>query len=68
MGVPQCWIVDLQHQQVEAFSNPRSDGYSELRIYQRGESIIANVGDEESEIAVNSLLLPENDSAKTVAG
>jgi Uma2 family endonuclease len=68
MEVPQYWIIDLQHQQVEVFSNPRSGGYSALRVCQRGELIVAHVGNEECEIMVNSLLLPDNDSAEAASG
>ena len=36
-GVPEYWIVDLQHDRVEVLTDPDQDTYQQLRTLRRGE-------------------------------
>jgi Uma2 family endonuclease len=38
-GVPEVWLVDLDGGRVEVHRAPRPEGYSEVRILRRGDSV-----------------------------
>lgn len=38
-GIPESWIVNLQDQQIEIYTQPSPEGYSQIRIFRKGESI-----------------------------
>ena len=38
-GVPELWIVDLNHDQVLLFRDPTPHGYTTTRVIRRGESL-----------------------------
>jgi Uma2 family endonuclease len=38
-GVPEVWLVDLAGDQVEVFREPSAEGYREVRVLRRGESL-----------------------------
>ena len=38
-GIPELWIVELQRDRVEVFSEPRADGYHTTRVYRRGNRL-----------------------------
>lgn len=38
-GVPESWLVDLDAERVEVYREPTADGYDEVRIARRGDSI-----------------------------
>jgi Uma2 family endonuclease len=37
--VPEVWLVDLAGDQVEVFREPSAEGYREVRVLRRGESL-----------------------------
>ncbi|MEK8018969.1 MAG: Uma2 family endonuclease [Candidatus Parabeggiatoa sp.] len=39
-GIVESWIVDLSAKQVEVYLSPTTQGYTEKRIFQPGESLI----------------------------
>lgn len=54
-GVPETWLVDLPHAHLEAHWDPSPDGYRQIRIYGRGESI-APQAFPHLELAVDAIL------------
>lgn len=38
-GVPELWIVDLEHDRVEVFADPAGGGYTASEVYGRGDRI-----------------------------
>ena len=38
-GVPEVWLVDLAEDRVEVFREPSAQGYREVRVLRRGESV-----------------------------
>ena len=38
-GIPEYWIVDVQDEVVEVYTNPSSSGYGSIRRFGRGESV-----------------------------
>jgi len=38
-GVPEVWLVNIVEQVVVVYSQPETDGYREVNIYQRGENL-----------------------------
>jgi Uma2 family endonuclease len=38
-GVPEIWLVDLAEDLVEVFREPSAEGYREVRVLRRGESL-----------------------------
>jgi len=38
-GVPEVWLVNVAEQVVVVYSQPGTDGYREVNIYQRGENL-----------------------------
>jgi Uma2 family endonuclease len=38
-GIPEVWIVALDEAHVEAYRQPKAQGYTERRVYERGETI-----------------------------
>jgi Uma2 family endonuclease len=38
-GVAETWIVDLEGEQVEVYTEPGPDGYARTRAYRKGEKI-----------------------------
>jgi Uma2 family endonuclease len=53
-GIPEMWIVNLLEQQVEVYSAPTGEGYSQIRIYRKDEIIETNLI---KELAVNDLFI-----------
>jgi Uma2 family endonuclease len=54
-GIPDVWIVDLESQRVEKYSNPSSRGYSEVQRAVQGQSI-APQAFPDIELAVDDIL------------
>ena len=40
-GVPEAWIVDLNHDAVEVFRTPSPTGYASMQRMERGETVAA---------------------------
>ena len=38
-GIPEVWIVNLQDDRIESYTEPSPEGYGVSRIYQQGETI-----------------------------
>ena len=38
-GVPEFWLVDLKKKRIFVYRQPSPEGYQEVRVYHRGESI-----------------------------
>lgn len=38
-GIPEAWIINLQERQIEIFTTPSPNGYSQIHIYRKGETI-----------------------------
>lgn len=53
-GIPQTWIVNLQDQQVEVYTQPTEQGYSNRHIYRKGD-ILDN--DLIPELAIDNIFL-----------
>jgi len=49
-GVPEVWLADLAGEQIEVFRQPSAQGYRELRVLRRGDSL--------APILLADLLLP----------
>ena len=49
-GIPEAWLVDVSGETITVYSGPDSDGYTEARLLDRGEEIVA--------VAVGDLRLP----------
>jgi Uma2 family endonuclease len=54
-GLPEYWIVDLNHETLVVYRNPRGDGYETVLTLQRGESM-APLAFPDVEITVDELL------------
>lgn len=42
-GIPEAWLVDLKRDVVELHSDPAENGYSLVKTYRRGESLVSGV-------------------------
>lgn len=40
-SIPEVWIVDLEHAQIEVFTNPSPEGYGNAEAFRRGSHIDA---------------------------
>jgi Uma2 family endonuclease len=40
-GVPEAWIIDLNHDVVEVFRDPLPTGYASMQRMERGETVAA---------------------------
>ena len=38
-GIPEVWIADLRAREVSVYASPSGSGYTEVRVYQPGDSI-----------------------------
>jgi Uma2 family endonuclease len=38
-GVPESWLVDLKKKRIFVYRQPSPEGYQEVRVYHRGESV-----------------------------
>jgi Uma2 family endonuclease len=38
-GIPECWLVDMPEQSIEVHTQPTSKGYTQIHIYQPGDTI-----------------------------
>lgn len=38
-GIPEAWLLDLLADRLEVHRRPTPDGYQDLRLFQRGESV-----------------------------
>lgn len=52
-GVPESWLVDLINDRVEIHTQPKSNGYGLVKVYQRGENAVSD--------AISSIDLPVED-------
>lgn len=74
-GIPEYWIVDLNGERIEAYTEPAEDGYHAVRIYVRSEqlaplfepslsvsvdAILGPVGDDEDDESASGEASPEN--------
>ncbi len=51
-GVPECWVVDLAGDQILVMRSPGPDGYGDVRIRSRDETIsVAPLSDVEVDVA-----------------
>lgn len=42
-GIPEVWIVSLPDRQIEIYTQPANDGYSQINIYRKGDVIEASL-------------------------
>ncbi len=61
VGIPETWIVNLQDDQVEAHTEPSSEGYRASRIYRIGDTI-SPTAFPDLKISVNDIIPPRADS------
>jgi Uma2 family endonuclease len=54
-GIPEVWLVDLQHELVHVYQEPTGDGYRVTRTARRGERV-APAAFPDRDLAVNDLL------------
>jgi len=40
-GIPEVWVVDASGKAVEQYTEPRGDHYRQLRVFQRGDLLVA---------------------------
>jgi Uma2 family endonuclease len=66
-GIREYWIVDLVHERVEVYRDPRGERYAVHRTVHRGESVAPAEFPEDS-IAVDEILPPPNTSGRGGAG
>lgn len=38
-GIPETWIVNLEEECVEIYTRPSAEGYQQLQVFQKGETI-----------------------------
>ncbi|SHN10021.1 Endonuclease, Uma2 family (restriction endonuclease fold) [Cyclobacterium lianum] len=38
-GIRECWIIDLDNNQIEFFSEPQGDAYTETRVFRPGDEV-----------------------------
>ncbi|MFO7825555.1 MAG: Uma2 family endonuclease [Cyclobacterium sp.] len=38
-GIPECWIIDLENNQIEFLSKPQGDTYTETRVFVPGDEV-----------------------------
>lgn len=58
-GIPACWIVDVNHRQVEAHADPGPHGYRSITTFTEGQSVPLVIdGREVGRIAVVDMLAP----------
>jgi len=38
-GIPECWIIDLENNQIEFLSKPQGDSYTETRVFVLGDEV-----------------------------
>jgi Uma2 family endonuclease len=55
-GIPVLWILDLNAEQVEVYSEPGDERYAEVHHYERGQTIPARALPDLESIAVDDLL------------
>jgi Uma2 family endonuclease len=60
-GIPEYWIVDLNGERVEVYSEPSPSGYRASRFYLRGESLSPAFASD-MVIAVDHILGPPADA------
>jgi Uma2 family endonuclease len=61
-GVREAWLLDLEGDALEAYREPRDDGYALVRRYRRGERV-APEALPDVEVAVEDLLPPASEVA-----
>jgi Uma2 family endonuclease len=54
-GVPELWIVDLQHDAIEVFREPGPDGYAQSEVFRSG-GVVAPAAFPDVQITVDELL------------
>jgi Uma2 family endonuclease len=54
-GVPELWIVDLQHDVIEVFREPSLDGYAQSEVYRSG-GVVSPAAFPDVQITVDELL------------
>ncbi|WP_162340767.1 Uma2 family endonuclease [Cyclobacterium salsum] len=52
-GIPECWIIDLENNQIEFLSKPQVDAYTETRVFGPGDEVWL-IGEK---FSVNELLI-----------
>jgi len=52
-GIPELWIVELNHARITRYLDPTAGGYGTTRVYRRGESL--------SPLAFPNLMIAVND-------
>lgn len=60
-GVPEYWIVDIQGERVEVYTEPSAAGYRNSRFYLRGESLSPAFAPDLT-VAVDAILGPIEES------
>jgi Uma2 family endonuclease len=38
-GIPEVWLIDLEAQQIEVYREPSAQGYRQMQIVERGQSL-----------------------------
>ena len=38
-GIPEAWLVNLPEQTIEVYTEPNTEGYSNIHIYRKGDTI-----------------------------
>ena len=38
-GIPEVWIVDLEGEQVEVYTEPGPEGYSQMKVFAKGKEV-----------------------------
>ncbi|MBK7407759.1 MAG: Uma2 family endonuclease [Saprospirales bacterium] len=38
-GIPETWIVDLEKEQVEVYSEPGPQGYAQVQVFEKGKAV-----------------------------
>lgn len=40
-GIPEAWLVDLEHDVIEVYRQPAAEGYRDTIVLRRGETLAA---------------------------
>ena len=56
-GIPEVWIANLRAREVSVYANPSGSGYTEVRVYQAGDSITLSAFPDVS-LAVDDFMPP----------
>jgi Uma2 family endonuclease len=42
-GIPEVWLVDLDHRQIERHSGPTAEGYAAIKVIAEGQSLASSI-------------------------